>query len=646
MQSTNDYDKIEVTVKDLISVPDRVINNIAVDQSSLPDWVYPGQFCDNLLRNLALSLKDIGSGVSDSGVLTSLLQSLYSKYPDYVGRCEPWWQWVVTCPQLTRGLMARLETRARLSSVTNVLKHTTSPDTMHILFGESVGVDMILSLVTSRAVSWCSHDHVWCLVSYLARLNCDTVLRTLVSMMSVWSDSVEIDQGRYRYLLTLAWTVTSALGQLSGEQLASVKDTLQLRLMSGMGSWLEADPVKRQLGMVVATVMLERLDSSLPEWTLEDTETLVIMRSLATPGRQVDQVKYEVSLETWSTSNTLKAQHETGRSKPEKKVEKPVREDLDSDDSDSDDDDDLPAYDMTNDTPHDKDKKPLLYIRDIIDELANPESLQQEECLQKIPEFAVKRLQYEDPSVVIELSNLMLHLQNKFDTTEWVSMRKSALTSVIVCAPVTCAGFLTKRMFDREVTLDTKFTILDSLVTGGTELRDGNRGELCQYVKTCVDSLCDGGGGAWARIKIAGLETSLVTQTVIGVASLVKLGQNTPSWHRQLASCCQLLLAVAGTNSRRPVQAAVLHSLASIAALIEPSTMLRADISDMLAQCAGWAGTVGGDLAEVGQQTMAMLQYKHTEMLKYQMETELTQSTQLKMRVDTPDVRIQTTKLF
>ena len=74
--------------------------------------------------------------------------------------------------------------------------------------------------------------------------------------------------------------------------------------------------------------------------------------------------------------------------------------------------------------------------------------------------------------------------------------------------------------------------------------------------------------------------------------------------------------------------------------------MLRADISDMLAQCAGWAGTVGGDLAEVGQQTMAMLQYKHTEMLKYQMETELTQSTQLKMRVDTPDVRIQTTKLF
>ena len=87
-----------------------------------------------------------------------------------------------------------------------------------------------------------------------------------------------------------------------------------------------------------------------------------------------------------------------------------MNRELDSDDSD-DDDDDLPAYDMSNDTPHDSDKKPLQYVRDIIDELVNTESNHHEECLKKIPEMCARRLQYEDPSVVTELTNLIVHLQ-------------------------------------------------------------------------------------------------------------------------------------------------------------------------------------------------------------------------------------------
>ena len=53
---------------------------------------------------------------------------------------------------------------------------------------------MILSLVTMRGVSWCGADHVWCLVSYLARSRGDLVPGTLIRLLSVWSDPVEIDQ--------------------------------------------------------------------------------------------------------------------------------------------------------------------------------------------------------------------------------------------------------------------------------------------------------------------------------------------------------------------------------------------------------------------------------------------------------------------
>ena len=71
-------------------------------------------------------------------------------------------------------------------------------------------------------------------------------------------------------------------------------------MMSGMGSWLEAGVDKRQLGMSVATVLLEKSGDQVPEWTLEHTETLEQLRSLSSGHRTVEQRRYDVDLETWS----------------------------------------------------------------------------------------------------------------------------------------------------------------------------------------------------------------------------------------------------------------------------------------------------------------------------------------------------------
>ena len=77
---------------------------------------------------------------------------------------------------------------------------------------------------------------------------------------------------------------------------------------------------------------------------------------------------------------------------------------------------------------------------------------------------------------------------------------------------------------------------------------------------------------------MSGLETSLVTQTLVTVTGLVRQGSSCHSWPEQLSSCCQLLLSVAGSHNKRPVQAAVLHGLSTVAALIEPQIMMRGDI--------------------------------------------------------------------
>ena len=86
----------------------------------------------------------------------------------------------------------------------------------------------------------------------------------------------------------------------------------------------------------------------------------------------------------------------------------------------------------------------MLYVREVLAELADPDSRQQDECLEKIVEFCKSRLRHEDPEVLTELLSLTVHLQNKFDSSDWNSARRSALTSLTVCSPVVSAPSLAK----------------------------------------------------------------------------------------------------------------------------------------------------------------------------------------------------------
>ena len=62
-------------------------------------------------------------------------------------------------------------------------------------------------------------------------------------------------------------------------------------------------------------------------------------------------------------------------------------EDLDSDD------DDLPAYDMSGDTVVTEETKvPILYLRDVLHHLAQPETVQGLRCLQLVPQLAQTHL--------------------------------------------------------------------------------------------------------------------------------------------------------------------------------------------------------------------------------------------------------------
>ena len=93
------------------------------------------------------------------------------------------------------------------------------------------------------------------------------------------------------------------------------------------------------------------------------------------------------------------------------------------------------------------------------------------------------------------------------------------------------------------------------------------------------------------------------------------------------------------------MQAAVLHSLGVIEALVQLHMLTRDTcLSELLARGAEWAGTLTGDLAHAGSNTCQMLQYKHAEMVKHQMEQELSEATYIKMKIENKDVDIKCSK--
>ena len=643
-----DTKDLQEFIRDLVSVPDRTINAIGINVKELPDWIFPSRFCGEILRNLSLSLRDIKDHQEvDIEIHIVLSQQLFILLPDSVTSCDTWWRFIARSPKETRGLLSRLDSSARVKAVMTVLRYTCCPETLHCLFGDSITESETQRLITQRMVSWCDPDHVWGLVSVLGMRDPNILAKVAIKTVSVWGDELEVDQGDIAYLRVISWTLCSCLGVMSRVSRDGLRDRVMMLLMTGVPHWLEADRVKRQLGMSVALAVLERLEGPAPEWTIEDKETLEVMRSLTSEKRRVEEVKGEVvDLVLWGKQaweeQKINVSKETQVSVP-KKMSSQVSQapPLDSDDSDDSDDDDLPAYDMSEDTPYDKDKKPLLYVRDILDTFADPESNQQEEGLCRISELAMNRLKYEDTEVVKELLSSTLHLQNKFDTEAWVSLRQSALSSVVTCQPLASASFLPGRVFDKEVTLDTKFLILDSLVDAGASLSDIGSPHLDRFLTQSITSLCDGGGGSWGRVKVAGLETSLLTQTLVGVSSLARLGVHTPSFPRQLTTVTELLVSVAGSQTKRPVQAACLHGLTLVAGLVEPHMLEWEGLGELLARAAGWAGELDGELREQGRATREMLSYRHQEMVRARVERELSVATEIKMTVTSPEISVK-----
>merc|ERR1712200_86256 len=194
--------------------------------------------------------------------------------------------------------------------------------------------------------------------------------------------------------------------------------------------WMDLTLEKRNLGMSLVLVILSKFgEDKVPEWEVQDQQLLKQMQNLTNFKVQEKSFKESSTkiLDAWSTLQAPKPEEIKPKVDQNKKTEgtatKIESENIDGDlDSD---DDDFPAYDMSNDTKvgPKKDKK-ILYLREVIEELTNPDSDYIEDCFGLLPDLCRRHLKHEDKKLVQELTKAMLYSQNRFDSKDFTVMRQ------------------------------------------------------------------------------------------------------------------------------------------------------------------------------------------------------------------------------
>lgn len=275
----------------------------------------------------------------------------------------------------------------------------------------------------------------------------------LHEVLRVWGDrTLMAHQGELQqHYLTRALMIF--VGHLR-EHRHSKSDDLMPVLLHGVQSHIASPDVRiRQYGMVVAEHLSTALQPQGPKlkFEYERNEELAHLESLMNVS------------ETGSGDTVCEVEDED-----EEAIEQPAELKPTIECKDLDSDDDLEPYDMSHDTPLAK-KKPT-YLRDCMEGLLEHEKAEWfESCLQST-ETLILKCKDELQDVAPELAKILLYLEDKFCTDNFIAVRRNSLVTLTVHRPKEVAEYLTVQFYDRNLNIRQRLDILEVLSLASHEL--------------------------------------------------------------------------------------------------------------------------------------------------------------------------------
>ena len=154
-------------------------------------------------------------------------------------------------------------------------------------------------------------------------------------------------------------------------------------------------------------------------------------------------------------------------SKPAEKIKGKFGKEDDGEDSD---DDDLEPYDI--DEEDSNSERPFRHLRDCMEVLldSNSDNMEKFESALKSVEKIVCALPGDLDEVCVELTKILLHLQDHFSTDNFLDLRFKAMTAITVRCPVPVAKFLTDEFYAANYSIIQRLDILDVLAASAQQL--------------------------------------------------------------------------------------------------------------------------------------------------------------------------------
>jgi len=649
---------MKIIISDLIKLPDRLSNMAAANKSnmaaanksnmaaanksSLPSAFKPNQFCSYLLKNLAAALSNCFDDLN--GQLPAfLLSKLFLNYNVAVNSAIGiFWRFCVAKlkeeqaakqESIFSSLMSFLDNSVLEKCFLSGLKHIRSGDDLFLLFGtvfkESRKFSILENNIFMRGLL--GEDEMLILFSYIKLLDKALLIKIANKAFLLFSDAAYVEHGDYSAQLNLCQCLCVCLSVLTELQIMQAKTSSLPILMKGTVHWFDSTIQKRNLGMNMVLIILSRFgEDKLPEWEIKDQELFDNLQMLASKHKKQKDATTESSdtiLSAWTFDSPPSVQPlKTELSKPvpqKSELEDPhksLRDEPAILDSDDDEEDDLVAFDLSGDTTKAENEKKIFYLREAVDEIADPESDYAEHCLGLIPDLCRRHLKHEDPAIVQHMVKVILFSQNRFDTPEWIKLRERSMISILETRPIEAARCLVPAFYDKNYSMDTRFGMLSWLTQASSSISKIYSGkvEFSEYIKITVQGLC--GGAGWSKLEFTGLDTHIVSQLLLSTGSILKEGKNILGWEHLAADYLELVLYTA-SSGRSVIQTACVHSISLVLALTKAHMV--DNMGDVLGRVGYWLAERQGELKEGGSTALILLSALQQEATKLQVQQQL-----------------------
>ena len=188
-------------------------------------------------------------------------------------------------------------------------------------------------------------------------------------------------------------------------------------------------------------------------------QELAVQGFIATDSSYQDKVVSSASPDCHGREDTISA------TKPKDRTTQQNASDDSDDDIDSDDDSDaceFTAYDTSNDTVMRRVPHPC-YPQELLERLTDGQVDSIEAALDVCASVAERDLPSQDPALAVELSNVLLHLDDTFNIEGFDSHRQESLTSVTCAHPVEVGMFLGEQFYAPNYNLRQRRDVLLTL---------------------------------------------------------------------------------------------------------------------------------------------------------------------------------------